>query len=456
MKAIFGAEHKKISYFFYGCVAATIFSFGLLVFHWNLQNKTEKVAERIRKLEVAKSQVVYLDEVLSMSSRMAAFTGDLQWKARYLDHVEPLDLAISEIRLHLNDEAVFQEFASLTDVANQRLIGLEMQSFELVEDGRLQDAQALLLSTTYNGFKAQYSQGAEILDRAINHQLVHQKKYLQRIASWMDGLVILCFGILGVLGLFIFLIWRKSLHNQKLTNFAERFASVGMMTAGIGHEINNPIAVISYAVEELEKQRRLQSPDPLKVEKNINRISRASIRIQNIIKGLQKISRPDADMARVDRFTSHDLIDESKVYLEKRLEQNAVKWREDVEDLEIQGNFVQLSQVLVNLISNAIDQVSELPEPWVHVSVGYSQDQCRVRFAVTDSGKSQAKWLQEKLAMPFGSTKQVGSGMGLGLTICRTIVEAHQGTIYADPNSEFTRFIVELPRPAAPAVYHKL
>ena len=94
---------------------------------------------------------------------------------------------------------------------------------------------------------------------------------------------------------------------------------------------------------------------------------------------------------------------------------------------------VQIQQVMVNLMRNAIEAMADSAEKKLHIAVT-SIDDKRVGIAVSDSGSGIDQELGDRIFDPFASTK--GDGMGLGLSICRTIIEAHGGTIRAEPNSE--------------------
>ena len=98
----------------------------------------------------------------------------------------------------------------------------------------------------------------------------------------------------------------------------------------------------------------------------------------------------------------------------------------------------------MNLINNAKDAILPLEERWIKVEVldrgGW------VDVAVTDSGKGVSKELLEKIMLPFFTTKPMGKGSGLGLSVSRAILENHGGSLRIDANSPNTRFIVSLPK----------
>lgn len=170
-----------------GTIAATIVGSLLLtgVSSWNIWSISRSLSETVnRQLELQKrtGQISHYDEVLTMSARMAASTGDLRWQERYDKFVPLLDTAISETLDNVTAE--IRQEASKTDEANLKLIDMEMQAFELVEQGKASEALKLLLGPQYSKLKATYAEGnlrvlAQI-DRYIDQQL---QSYQQQLTA---------------------------------------------------------------------------------------------------------------------------------------------------------------------------------------------------------------------------------------------------------------------------------
>lgn len=103
---------------------------------------------------------------------------------------------------------------------------------------------------------------------------------------------------------------------------------------------------------------------------------------------------------------------------------------------------MQISQVLVNVIGNAIDAIAGLSEKWIRVEVYDKND--KVFFTITDSGKGIPLEIQEKIMHPFFTTKGVNIGTGLGLSISKSIIEEHGGFLNYNVSSPNTQFVFEL------------
>ena len=150
---------------------------------WKVSQNFQTAVTKNFTLQDLSGQIVYLDEVLTMSARMAASTGDLSWEKRYLDNVPPLDEAIGEV-LELAPE--YQENASQTDQANIKLIAMEERAFELVRQGQLKAALNLLLGEEYSKQKAIYNRGIEQtlakIEESVDNQVQAYGRQLSRSA----------------------------------------------------------------------------------------------------------------------------------------------------------------------------------------------------------------------------------------------------------------------------------
>ncbi len=151
---------------------------------WNIWRIYQGLQSTITKqfdLQERSGQVIHLDEVLTMSARMAASTGDSQWEGRYNNHVQALDEAIGAILSEVPEAE--QTDPAKTDAANQRLIQMETQAFELVGEKKLDVALDLLLSPQYKTQKEIYSQGIngtlKIVAQKVDNQI---EAYQQRLA----------------------------------------------------------------------------------------------------------------------------------------------------------------------------------------------------------------------------------------------------------------------------------
>jgi PAS domain S-box-containing protein len=232
---------------------------------------------------------------------------------------------------------------------------------------------------------------------------------------------------------------------QRAVAAASRLWSLGMMAGGVAHEINNPLAIISGSAEQLRDLLAWEPVDRRRALDQAEKILRHTQRIAAIIKGLrafaqdgsadpfkevslQSIVNEALDMCR-GRFTAHNI----------RLTVAPIP-----EGLRLECRPTQLSQVLLNLLSNAHDAVEKLPDRWVDIQVEDSGEY--IHLAVIDSGAGMVEEIREKALQPFFTTKTVGKGMGLGLSISLGIIQNHRGTLRIDAEGPNTRVVVRVPK----------
>jgi len=154
----------------------------LVWFGWNIYSSyrmSRVIRERLFQIQELQGVITHLDEVLTMSARMSAATGDLAWEQRYL-HFEPiLDGAIKKI-IHLEPDAYAGKGAAETDAANIKLVEMEHRAFDLVRQSRAEAAREVLFSAEYEAQKQIYSQGMAMVTVRLNKRADDMLKSVQR------------------------------------------------------------------------------------------------------------------------------------------------------------------------------------------------------------------------------------------------------------------------------------
>jgi C4-dicarboxylate-specific signal transduction histidine kinase len=181
-----------------------------------------------------------------------------------------------------------------------------------------------------------------------------------------------------------------------------------------------------------------------KTEKQLSKIESMVTRISRIVLGLRSFAR-DGSADPVERFSLQSLVEESLILAETKLKTMGVSLKQIMpsEVIWLDGQKVQLSQVLVNLINNSFDAIEPNQEKWISIQAQIIGQ--RLELSVTDSGHGIPLKVQEKLMQPFYTTKPLGKGTGLGLSISKGIVERHKGRFYYDSKCQNTRFVLDLP-----------
>ncbi len=236
---------------------------------------------------------------------------------------------------------------------------------------------------------------------------------------------------------------------------SERALALGQVAAGVAHEINNPLSFITANVEALE-QRNLTSPELAGVAEELAEIREGAERIRVIVNDMRALSTPAHDLEPVDvrgvvdlalRMTKGELA--SRAQVEVHGEEQAF----------VLGSKAKLGQVFVNLLVNAARALPEGQPGEQRVRVFLAKADQSVRIEVADTGQGIPADVLPRVFDPFFTTRKTGSGMGLGLAICHTIVRAHGGEITVESGRKGTVFTVTLPltseRPAPKVVSTK-
>jgi PAS domain S-box-containing protein len=227
---------------------------------------------------------------------------------------------------------------------------------------------------------------------------------------------------------------------------SSRFSSLGMMAGGIAHEINNPLTIIQASTSDMLDQAQETEQVPSKdVVRNSKRIRETANRIAHIVKSLRHIAREGSH----DEFSATSvakIVEETLEMCRERFKSRSVKLiipKIDPE-LRVACREVQIAQVLLNLLQNAFDAVADKPgERWVRLDVGARE--ATIFFAVTDSGPGVPAELRTKIMEPFFTTKDVGKGAGLGLSLSTAIAEEHGGKLELADEGGHTCFCLTLP-----------
>ncbi|MBC7396191.1 MAG: GHKL domain-containing protein [Bdellovibrionales bacterium] len=227
---------------------------------------------------------------------------------------------------------------------------------------------------------------------------------------------------------------------------SSKLMALGQMTAEIVHEINNPLSIIYARATILASAAKKNTLTADAALESAEVMLETSKRINRIIQSLSVCLR-NSDQEAFEEVSFKNWVDDTLSFCLHRFESLKIDLRVEAPEAEIllRCRPVALSQVLLNLLNNAIDAVESLSEKWVSLSLEQSDDKTVLR--VSDSGRGIAVNDQKRIFEPFYTTKQgdKGRGTGLGLSISKQIVEAHGGSLQYDLNSGHTAFVASFP-----------
>ncbi len=235
---------------------------------------------------------------------------------------------------------------------------------------------------------------------------------------------------------------RLEAQNAELLHMA-RLSTMGQMVAAVSHELSQPLNAIGNYAGACQSHVEQKHPDDEELRSNVQELLRQTDRAREILRRLREFARKKS--TRRVSCVLNTLIEDSLVLMEHELQRQNLHVDLEATDrtLTVMADRVQIQQVVVNLLFNARDALlAAAPENrWLSLRL-YGENGWAV-IEVEDRGPGIAAEVLGRLFEPFVTTKE--TGMGLGLSICRTIVEAHGGTITAKSSPQVTCLRVQLP-----------
>ncbi|QEN87597.1 GHKL domain-containing protein [Labrys sp. KNU-23] len=226
-----------------------------------------------------------------------------------------------------------------------------------------------------------------------------------------------------------------------------RITMLGELTASIAHEVSQPLAAIGASSNAALRWLSASPPNQAEAQHALKRIVEAAERAGEVVERVRRLVRRAPPLREpVDMV---DVIDETLALMRGKLRANAIPLRTELLQgpLPVMGDRVQLQQVLLNFITNAIEATVDTKPGDREIAVNTSADDREVSISVTDTGPGLSPQAMEHVFDPFFTTKE--DGMGIGLAISRSIIEAHGGSIEANaaaPRGSVFRFTLPLAR----------
>ncbi|MEL6362681.1 MAG: cache domain-containing protein [Pseudomonadota bacterium] len=227
--------------------------------------------------------------------------------------------------------------------------------------------------------------------------------------------------------------------NREMAHFS-RHEMMGELATGLAHELNQPLTAITQNVDAADYILGSNPEKVSEVRGLLGEIDQQAHQAADIIRALRALVRKDENIP--DIFEIRELIKQARRLARSEARQHAIDIVvEQGEELEVSAVRVQIAQVVVNLLRNAIEAIADSDSQDRMISVSAERVESFVRVSVEDGGPGIAD--STLLFTPFETTKR--DGMGLGLSISRTLIEANGGEIWHDPSARGTRFSFTLP-----------
>ncbi|HKQ49772.1 MAG TPA: PAS domain S-box protein [Phycisphaerae bacterium] len=236
----------------------------------------------------------------------------------------------------------------------------------------------------------------------------------------------------------------RARHQLAQLAHVSRLATMGEMASGLAHELNQPLCAIVNFAEACVELVQSDHADPAELQRAFSDVAKQAERAGEVIRRLREfVRRRTPERQPID---PNDIVREvlALTQPEARRDEIQVRLKLASRPLSVMADPIQLQQVMVNLVRNACDAMRQSPPNKRVLTIQTAQQKDLVEVQVSDSGAGVPEPLREKLFEPFFSTKH--EGLGLGLSISRSILEVHSGRIWATPNgARGTTFHFTLP-----------
>ena len=232
---------------------------------------------------------------------------------------------------------------------------------------------------------------------------------------------------------------------QQLLASTSKMSALGEMAGGMAHEINTPLATIKIISEQIQDILNDETVDRAFIKDATNDLIKTSDRIAKIVSSLRAFARIGSNDA-IQNVSVKSVVEGTVILCRQRFMAHGVDlFLDDIsEDLRIEVRKSEISQVLLNLLNNAYDAALKQEQKWIRLTALEKQDS--IEIEITDSGKGIEEPVIGKLFQPFFTTKEIGSGTGLSLSVSLGIMKSHNGNLVLDANGPNTKFIMILPK----------
>lgn len=225
-----------------------------------------------------------------------------------------------------------------------------------------------------------------------------------------------------------------------------KMASLGEMAGSIAHEINNPLAIIIGLTLQIRRRHETDALDSENLLRLLSALEDTSLRIEKVVRGLRFFAR-EGSFEDKKEAVLFQIIEDTLALCEEKLRILNCKVHIEIpRNLKVLCSPVGISQVILNLVSNAVDALQNSETKWIKISAEATP--AGIHLRISDSGEGIPENIRDQIMMPFFTTKPVGKGTGLGLAIAKGIVEQHKGSFSLDTKLPYTTFLITLPKSA--------
>ncbi len=389
--------------------------------------------------------------------------------SEYNDEVEIVRVSNTQVGIEMVAigaiDAMVSDLASVTHIVYKESIsGLQFVPVPILQEKKLE------LSI---GIRKDWPLLQSIIQKALNDISSQEKEAIykkwikvQKVSFWQDTRFQYNVSILGLILLVIFLLiitWNRLLKSQVASRSkqlekanlqlirAEKMESIGRLSAGVAHEVKNPLAILQMSVDYLKGEDNDETTKTI-----LDDMDDAIVRADRVIKGLLDFSREKE--LQVTKGNINDVIEQSLKLIEHEFKQRNIQLTTDLSetlpDLDMDRN--RLQQVFINLFMNAAQAIGAASQTKnnahiiVNSNLAQLEDQTLIEkseglfrlnqnvilISILDTGTGLDKKSEKEVFEPFFTTKPLGEGTGLGLSVSKTIIGLHHGMITMNNRSD--------------------
>lgn len=415
----------------------------MLEYATRLKDSSEELT-RFARMYVMTSEKKYKDQyykVLNIRKGLTYRPEDYNWYYWYNKNKKNTEEKLSKISLlSLMKSVSFTEkdleMLSKSEEYSDQLAKLEVEAFRIVDKNPLDlvKARKLLHSESYEEAKNHIMHGIGAFTGNVK---IRTERIIEEHSEGIRSNVIflsisMTIFMLGNILIYLYLTYQEKVLAKTKDQLVEtaKLAQIGKLAAGVGHEINNPLAVILGNLTLLKERLKPTAVVDIKMIERVNKIEMACKRIGNIIDSLRVYSQSNADKTQILDLTNllretHRILED--IYL---IDSISVSLNVPDEQIFVLASQSEMQQILINTISNARDAVQDSNKK--EIAINLLREDSKVTIEVSDTGCGIAKENLNKIFEPFYTTKDVGKGSGIGLGISNELVKKFGGKIGID------------------------
>jgi len=225
-----------------------------------------------------------------------------------------------------------------------------------------------------------------------------------------------------------------------------KMVALSEMSGGVSHEINTPLTIINFETQSIRDICKKTADGDAAIKPITERIDAMVARMAKIVIGLKAFARETNREQPISLVSLEQIVSDAMDFCQGRIRSRGIVIETSgaMTDLRIPCNNYKIIQALLNLINNAADAVADRAAGRIDIST--SEDDEYVHISITDNGRGIPENIQDKIMQPFFTTKEVGAGTGLGLSVALGIVQSHNGKMNFETSNKGTKFTISLPK----------